>query len=134
MPNQDEIYGIKSQIQRIFFNCLDNAYEAILEKQNYIRKSAINIKDYRPNITIELKYIYKNAKIYIHDNGIGIKDENKKKIFSAFFTTKLSEEKNSGMGLYTVKQMITENHKGDIQFRSKYGYGTTFLITLPTLI
>ena len=63
LPNQDEIYGIKSQIQRIFFNCLDNAYEAILEKQNYIRKSAINIKDYRPNITIELKYIYKNAKI-----------------------------------------------------------------------
>ncbi len=134
LPGQDEIYGIKNQIQRIFFNCLDNAYEAILEKQNYIKKSAISIKDYRPNITIELKYIYKNAKIYIHDNGIGIKDENKKKIFSAFFTTKLSEEKNSGMGLYTIKQMIIENHKGDIQFRSKYGYGTTFLITLPTVI
>ena len=134
LPSQDEIYGIKNQIQRIFFNCLDNDYEAILEKQNYIRKSAVNVKDYIPNITIELKYIYKNAKIYIHDNGIGIKDENKKKIFSAFFTTKLSEEKNSGMGLYTIKQMIIENHKGDIQFRSKYGYGTTFLITLPTVI
>lgn len=134
LPAQDEIYGIRNQIQRVFFNCLDNAYDAIIEKQKYLKKNRLNIADYIPNITIELKYINKNAKIYIHDNGIGIKDENINKIFSIFFTTKLSGERNSGMGLYIVKEIITKHHEGTIEFKSKYGYGTTFLITLPLML
>ena len=76
----------------------------------------------------------KNAKIYIQDNRIGIKPENINNVFSAFFTTKLEEEKNSGIGLYIIKKIIEETHKGKIEFRSKYGYGSTFLITLPTAI
>lgn len=136
LPNNDYIYGIKTQLQRAFFNFIDNAYHAILEKNSCIKKSGINIKqeEYIPQIIIELKYVNKNAKIYIQDNGIGIKPENINNVFSAFFTTKLEEEKNSGIGLYIIKKIIEETHKGKIEFRSKYGYGSTFLITLPTAI
>ena len=91
----------------------------------------VNIDGYQPQIDINLKYIDKNAVISIKDNGMGIKEENKSKVFSAFFTTKASSKSGSGIGSYVVKRMIVENHKGNIEFKSKYGYGTTFIITLP---
>lgn len=133
LPEKDYIYGFKSQIKKVFFNCLNNAYDAIIEKQLYIKKtkSKFNGQDYNPQIIIELKYVDKKAKIYIQDNGMGVKPEYEDKIFFAFFTTKGIAEKNSGMGLYVVKKIITEHHKGSIRFKSKYGFGSTFLITLP---
>lgn len=133
LPSNDYIYGIKTQLQRCFFNFIDNAYYAVLEKKLSIKKSIINLRneEYIPQIIIELKYVNNYAKIYIQDNGIGINSKDKDKVFSAFFTTKLEEEKNSGIGLYIIKKIIEDTHKGKIEFRSKYGYGSTFLITLP---
>ena len=139
IPKEDNIYGIKVQIQEAVFNCIDNAYEAIIEKIDCIKNPLlhdikipnIDVEDYKPNIIIRLEYVDKKAKISIEDNGIGIKDDNKSKIFSAFFTTKVSSKSGSGIGSYVVKRMIVENHKGNIEFKSKYGYGTTFTITLP---
>lgn len=139
IPDRDNIYGVRVQIQEAVFNCIDNAYEAILEKIDCVKSPLLhemkipNIKvdDYKPLIDINLEYIDKNAVISIKDNGIGIKEENKSKVFSAFFTTKASSKSGSGIGSYVVKRMIVENHKGNIEFKSKYGYGTTFIITLP---
>ena len=71
------------------------------------------------------------CQIIIKDNGIGIKPENKAKIFSAFFTTKPSSKSGSGIGSYVARRMIVEAHNGDISFESKYGEGTVFTITLP---
>jgi len=138
LPENDRLYGIKSQIQDVIFNCIDNAFEAILEKEEYLRNSMLenakNLKEndvFIPKIKITLQYINKNARIYIKDNGIGIKTEHQPKIFSAFFTTKPSSRSGSGIGSYVVKRMIVENHKGDISFRSQYGVGSVFVITLP---
>ena len=139
IPDRENIYGVRVQIQEAIFNCIDNAYEAILEKIDCIKSPLlhemkipnINVDDYMPQIDIKLEYVDKNAVITIKDNGIGIKEENKSKVFSAFFTTKASSKSGSGIGSYVVKRMIVENHKGNIEFKSKYGYGTTFIITLP---
>ena len=135
IPDNDKIYGMKSHIQEVCFNCIDNAFEAILEKQDHINNplfSDIEIESFEPMIKVSLKYL-KNGKyqISIEDNGIGIKEENKPKIFSAFFTTKPSSKSGSGIGSYVAKRMIVEAHKGTISFTSKYGKGTTFVITLP---
>lgn len=139
IPDRDDIYGVRVQIQEAVFNCIDNAYEATLEKLDCIKNPLlheikipnVDISDYKPKIDISLKYVDKKAIISIKDNGMGIKEENKSKIFSAFFTTKVSSKSGSGIGSYVVKRMIVENHKGNIDFKSKYGYGTTFIITLP---
>ena len=137
IPDDDKIYGIKYQIQEVCFNCIDNAFEAIMEKEQHIQNPLFNDieKDinFTPEIKLTLKYFIDRNRyqIIIKDNGIGIKKENKAKIFSAFFTTKPSSKSGSGIGSYVAKRMIVEAHNGDISFESKYGLGTTFTITLP---
>lgn len=65
--------------------------------------------------------------ILISDNGIGIPEENKAKLFDPFFTNKT---KGTGLGL-TSTQNIIINHKGTIQVESVVGEGTLFTIILP---
>ncbi|MDD5020904.1 MAG: ATP-binding protein [Endomicrobiaceae bacterium] len=130
IPEEDKIYGVKSQIQEVIYNCLDNAYEAIVEMEQLNRLE--NIKNnFKPEIKVSLKFIEGLVNIEIADNGIGIKKENEAKIFSAFFTTKPSSKSGSGIGAYVTKRMIEENHNGKIIFKTKYRHGSSFLITLP---
>ncbi|MCR4662940.1 MAG: hypothetical protein K5622_03520 [Endomicrobiaceae bacterium] len=137
IPDEDKIYGIKYQIQEVCFNCIDNSLEAIVEKEQHLKNPLFDDIDktmeFVPEIKVSLKYLNnKNEyQIIIKDNGIGIKQENKVKIFSAFFTTKPSSKSGSGIGSYVARRMIVESHNGDITFESKYGEGTTFFITLP---
>jgi PAS domain S-box-containing protein len=67
------------------------------------------------------------AIIQISDNGVGIPEEMKTKLFDPFFTNK---PKGSGLGL-TSTQNIIINHKGNIHVDSEPGKGTTFSIVLP---
>jgi signal transduction histidine kinase len=85
----------------------------------------------KPIIKLRLSKNKKFSIIEISDNGIGIKDENKQKIFAPFFTTKSSQKSGTGIGLYVVKRIIEENHKGKISFQSKYMVGTRFIIEIP---
>lgn len=64
--------------------------------------------------------------IIVQDNGIGIKDEIKQKIFEKGFSTK---GKNRGVGLYHTKQLI-ESLGGSISVESQYGRGTSFMVQL----
>lgn len=63
------------------------------------------------------------------DNGVGIPDEVKPKIFQPFYTTK-EPEKGTGLGLCICHKIIKE-HKGKIEFESKPGDGTVFRVSLP---
>ncbi len=62
--------------------------------------------------------------MYIRDNGIGISDEDRDKIFIPFFTTK---DHGSGIGL-SLSRQILRNHNGNISVASKEGAGSTFKI------
>jgi signal transduction histidine kinase len=66
--------------------------------------------------------------IKISDNGCGISDEDKEKLFQMFFSTKGS--RGTGLGLPVTHKIITE-HNGEIAVESKIGEGTTFTVTLP---
>lgn len=83
IPKEDKIYGVRSQIQEVVYNCLDNAYEAVLEKQQLNKLENIDT-DFKPEINVSLQFIDGFVNIAIKDNGIGIKKENEAKIFSAF--------------------------------------------------
>lgn len=67
--------------------------------------------------------------IKISDTGTGISDQNLKKIFSPFFTTKKAGE-GTGLGLY-ITHMIIERDGGKISVESETGAGTTFTVSLP---
>ena len=126
----DKVYGVEIQLRESLFNILDNAYEAIKEKIDYHLKEEEKIK-FEPEILLKLIQKPESSVIEIKDNGIGIKDDFKFKIFSPFFTTKPSVKSGTGIGMYVVKRMIEENHNGKIRFESQYGLGTTIIIELP---
>ena len=126
----DSVYGIKAQLLECVYNALDNSFEAIMEKYNYFLNEAEK-QQFVPEIIFKLLQIQQRAIIMITDNGIGIKDENKMKVFSAFFTTKSSFKSGSGIGTYVTKRIIEENHHGRVWFESEYGKGTTLYIELP---
>ena len=67
--------------------------------------------------------------VFVQDEGGGIKDENKEKVFKPFFTTKKRGE-GTGLGL-DICQKIIEKHHGKITFDSRLGIGTTFNVYLP---
>lgn len=112
-----------------------------LNCDSYLLESAINCllenaKKYtKENIKIIL-LAYKDDKnliISVKDNGIGISDENKKKIFDKYFRVSIGDVhdvKGYGLGLNYVKRIV-KLHKGKIKVNSTLGKGSEFIISLP---
>lgn len=124
--NAPQIYGNLPQLQEVFFNLIDNAYDAIVERRNALKEDG-----YRGKITVTANLYGNYLRIISEDNGIGIKEEQIKKIFTPFFTTKATTRKGTGLGLYVIRRIITDTHKGQIAFESKYQTGTRFILDLP---
>lgn len=111
-----------------------NKLEILFDRTNLIRiinnlvKNSIQATNdiLEPKILVQVKKINKSALIEIIDNGLGIPNELKEKIFEPNFTTKT---KGMGLGLSIIKNLIT-NYKGTISFKSKKGE-TVFTIKLP---
>ena len=105
----------KEQMTRVFVNIIKNATQAIPEGVRGKIHVSLDVKD-------DSKIV-----VRIADNGCGIPDEIREKLFTPNFTTKSS---GSGLGLAMVRNMVV-NANGDITFESEVGKGTTFIITLP---
>jgi len=125
------IFAIQAHMMEIVYNLIDNAYEAICEKYNIL--AGDSLKAYAPQIGISLSKKDKITTLHISDNGIGIKEENISKIFVPFFTTKSSAKSGTGIGMYIVKRIVTENLKGRIWIESTYMHGTDIFIELPNI-
>jgi signal transduction histidine kinase len=118
------------QLNQVFMNLLANAIDAVEETnigRNYktIQKSPNQIV-----ITTALVESLESVLISIKDNGVGISDEAKPKIFDRLYTTKMIE-KGTGLGLYIAHQIIVEKHGGSINLTSSPGEGAEFIIVLP---
>ncbi|MFA5337854.1 MAG: ATP-binding protein [Candidatus Omnitrophota bacterium] len=129
LDNCDMVYGVKAQIMESMYNILDNSYEAALDKKHHLSKE--EKEKFTPLIKLKLTEESRNYRIEISDNGSGIKDESKQKIFAPFFTTKSSYKSGTGIGMYVVRRIVEENHKGRIWFESAHMQGTKFIIELP---
>lgn len=127
-PNDlPKIHGNFTQLQEVFFNLIDNAYDAMMQ-----RKTEFKEPGYVATIRISAKDIGEGElEILVEDNGVGIRDEDKEKIFTPFFTTKLSSRKGTGLGLYVIQRLIEENHGGKVYYESKFKEGTKVHLTLP---
>jgi len=92
--------------------------------------NAIKFSNHGGKIIITLKKNEKGLRFEIKDNGVGIKDEDKDKIFSQFFMADKSRNtEGSGLGLSIVKRIV-EKLGGDIDFESKEEQGTKFIVNL----
>ncbi|MBU1995840.1 MAG: GHKL domain-containing protein, partial [Candidatus Omnitrophica bacterium] len=124
--NTPKLRGNFTQLQEVFFNVIDNSYDAMMQ-----RKEEMKEPEYRGVINITAVISGTSLEINLSDNGMGVKESDKNKLFTPFFTTKLSSRKGTGLGLYVIKQIIEENHKGKVVFNSEYGVGTQTRILLP---
>jgi len=115
--------GNTFELEQVIINMISNAEDALLEKSRMLRR------DYGMFIRLFTYTDSKNIYIDIEDNGTGIKEENKDRIFQPFFSTKESG-KGTGLGL-SISYTIVKNMKGSIQVESESMKGTTFRIIFP---
>ncbi len=119
-----ELNVIQQDINRVFLNIFTNAIHAVRER-------AMSGEDpaYKPQITITTHSDNKNVTISIKDNGIGIPDLIRQKIFNPFFTTKPTGQ-GTGLGL-SISFDIIKAHGGNLVVNSKEKEFTNFIVTLP---
>jgi signal transduction histidine kinase len=108
------VYIDKDQIIRVLNNLLNNAIQAIPDGR-------------QGKIDICLRVSEKVVLVRIQDNGVGISNENKQRIFVPNFTTKST---GTGLGLAMVKTIVEQNN-GRVFFRSKHEKGASFYLSLP---
>ena len=114
--NLPDIVGDAHQLQQVFLNILNNAYDAVQETR---RPGRIEIRTTHANGEVEVRF---------RDNGPGI--ENIDRIFEPFFTTK-EVGKGTGLGL-SICYGIVRAHLGDILCENNAGgQGSTFIVRLP---
>ena len=104
----------KEQWIRVMTNLIKNSIQAIPSDRD-------------PKIKVEITDSTNSVKILVSDNGLGVLEENKEKIFEPKFTTKTD---GMGLGLGIVKNIIN-SHRGKISYKSKLKKGTKFTISLP---
>ncbi|MDF0555162.1 ATP-binding sensor histidine kinase [Kamptonema sp. UHCC 0994] len=126
--NIPELECFPGQLNQVFMNILANAIDA-LEESN-IGRSFAEAKANSNRITITTSVEDKVVKITIADNGKGMNESVKQKIFDHLFTTK-AVGKGTGLGLAIAQQIVTEKHSGSIHVNSILEEGTEFIITLP---
>ncbi|MDX1462177.1 MAG: ATP-binding protein [Marinirhabdus sp.] len=115
---EDEIIAKldRTQLIRIITNLVKNSLHAIDQKQPETPLVEVNVFTKKHSVCIT-----------VSDNGIGISEENKDKIFEPKFTTKSS---GMGLGLAMVKNIV-ETYQGEITFISTENEGTTFTVCFP---
>lgn len=120
------IYGNFTQLQEVFFNLIDNSYDAMIQ-----RKDELKEEGYRGRLEISAQKDGRNLEILFKDNGIGIREEDLRRLFTPFFTTKLSSKKGTGLGLYVIRKIVEENHGGKVVLTSQYQEGSQAHLLLP---
>jgi signal transduction histidine kinase len=120
----EKIKVVPQDISRVFLNIINNGCYAANDKK---KKGS---DGFSPTIKVSTKKLKDKAEIRIKDNGNGIPEKIKDKLFQPFFTTKPTGE-GTGLGLSLSYDIVVKQHGGEIKIESKEGEGAEFIITLP---
>ncbi|MBX9778698.1 MAG: GAF domain-containing protein [Chitinophagaceae bacterium] len=136
---------VPQDMGRVVLNLINNAFfavgergkeEAISHKVEAISSeekgipSGLQLTPYSPTVTVSTKNLGNKIEITVSDNGTGIPNEIKEKIFQPFFTTKPTGQ-GTGLGLSLAYDIVTKGHGGELKVESKEREGTTFSVQLP---
>jgi two-component system, NtrC family, sensor kinase len=122
--NLPKINVVPQEIGRVLLNLINNAFYAVKAPQPPKGES------YMPTVAVSTQKSENQVIIKVKDNGIGMSEATKAKIFQPFFTTKPSGE-GTGLGLSLAYDIVTKGHGGTIEVTSTEGEGTTFIVKLP---
>ncbi len=133
---------IPQDIGRVLLNLFNNAFYACAERSRNTAKARLNesfgreqkshnVISYEPIVSVATKKSGNSVTITVSDNGNGIPESIKEKIFQPFFTTKPTGQ-GTGLGL-SLSYDIIKAHGGDIKVESKEEQGTEFIIQLPVV-
>ncbi len=115
---------VPQDLSRAVLNVMNNACYAVWEK------SQTGLKDYKPTVSVKVARQGNELAISITDNGTGMSEEVKQRLFDTFFTTKPTGQ-GTGLGMYITRKIIEEKHQGRIEFDSEHGQFTTFTLIIP---
>ena len=118
--NLPKIEVIPQDFGRVLLNLINNAFYAVKDVES-------------PLVIVSTEKIDNQIIIKVKDNGVGMSEATKAKIFQPFFTTKPTGQ-GTGLGLSLAYDIITKGHGGTINVESMEGEGTTFIIKLPIQI
>ncbi|BDA70107.1 Serine/Threonine protein kinase and Signal Transduction Histidine Kinase (STHK) with GAF sensor [Calothrix sp. PCC 7716] len=116
------------QLNQVFMNILANAIDMFDEMA--VTQSFKELEANPQKIIIRTQVILNYVYIRIRDNGKGMTQEIKEKIFNHLFTTK-AVGKGTGLGLAIARQIVVEKHNGSLDVWSELGQGTEFTIQIP---
>ncbi|MBI4784345.1 MAG: AAA family ATPase [Oscillatoriophycideae cyanobacterium NC_groundwater_1537_Pr4_S-0.65um_50_18] len=132
VQNYGELPAIKcfpGQLNQVFMNIVANAIDVFDEAAQQVSFDDLEVNP--QTITIQTTITAENVvEICLSDNGKGMTEDVKARIFDHLFTTK-GVGKGTGLGLAIASQIVTEKHGGSIEVQSEVGQGTKFCIRLP---
>jgi signal transduction histidine kinase len=126
-----KINVVPQDMGRVLLNLMNNAFYACAERSQSAvdERHKSSLGNYEPTVSISTKKIGDYIRICVKDNGDGIPDEVKGKIFQPFFTTKPTGQ-GTGLGL-SLAYDIVKAHGGELVVETKEGEGSAFMIKLP---
>lgn len=124
---------VAEDFSRVLLNLFNNAFYAMNEKKKKIKASGNSdaIASYEPELIVKTFMVNSMIGITVRDNGTGIPDEIKEKIFLPFFTTKPTGE-GTGLGLALSHDIIVKGNQGDLTVRSEISKWSEFKVIIPS--
>jgi signal transduction histidine kinase len=116
---------VPQDITRVFLNLFGNGFYAANKRQREASNGT-----FRPVLRVTTRDLGKAVEVRVRDNGVGIPDDIKDKLFQPFFTTKPTGE-GTGLGLSISYEIVTKQHGGTIKVASEVGAFTEFIVRLP---
>lgn len=115
---------IPQDMGRVMLNLINNGFYAVKEKKK------LSGNDYVPTVWVKTKRTPEGVEIGVSDNGNGIPETAKEKIFQPFFTTKPTGQ-GTGLGLSLSYDIIVKGHGGTLKVKSDEGQGSDFTVFIP---
>jgi signal transduction histidine kinase len=120
-----KINVVPQDIGRVFLNLINNAFYAVSAKAKTTQENG-----YKPTVRVKTSHRDGDVVIEVSDNGAGIPEEVRDKIFQPFFTTKATGQ-GTGLGLSLSYDIVTKGHGGELSVSTTRHAGTTFTVKLP---
>ena len=123
-PGLPLVEAVPGDLGRVFLNLVTNAFYAVQKRQR------AGEPGYAPTVRVASQLVGDKVQVRVSDNGTGISEAVREKIFQPFFTTKPTGE-GTGLGLSLAHDIVVKGHGGTLTVESQSGVGTEFVIALP---